>query len=79
MGMLLLIITLHFVGVKEVQTPMMEQKNVFLICFLYCCVMVTSVFFVLPKKERHTREKIMWRIVIVSVFVLTIFAKICLA
>lgn len=77
MGLLSLLITLHLVGVKDLRVPMITmQKDLLMIFGLYMGVMLFYVLCILPRIEREKREKITWLVVVSSVLILTIAAKI---
>lgn len=79
-GLLLLLISLHLVGVKNLQTPLVAmQKNLFPLFFLYVVCMLNYMLFILPKINQQKREKITWIVIAVMVVVLTIIAKFFMA
>lgn len=79
-GVLLLLLALHLTGVKDLRTSMVEiQDDLFLVFYLYVLGMLFFVMFLLPKVEPSKREKITWMVVVLSVLVLTIIAKIFIA
>ena len=43
---------------------------------VYCCVMAVFVMFVLPKIKQQNQEKVTWTVVLITVLVLTVIAKI---
>lgn len=76
-GLLSLLIALHLTGVKDLRTPMAEvSKDVLLIFCLYCCVMMFLVMFVRKLRKQQKREKIIWTVVVSTVLLLTIIAKV---
>lgn len=76
-GLLLLLIALHLAGVKDLRTPMVAiPENLFLIFAFYACAMLFFALLILPKTEQQKREKLTWSVVVSSVFVLTLVAKV---
>lgn len=79
-GLLSLLITLHLVGVKNLQTPLVAmQKNLFPLFFFYVVSMLGYMLFILPKIDSQKQEKITWIVIAVMVVVLTIIAKFFMA
>lgn len=79
-GLLLLLISLHLVGVKNLQTPLVAmQKNLFHLFFFYVVSMLGYMLFILPKIDSQKQEKITWIVIAVMVVVLTIIAKFFMA
>lgn len=75
-----MLLALHLTGVKDLRTSMVEiQDDLFLVFYLYVLGMLFFVMFLLPKVEPSKREKITWMVVVLSVLVLTIIAKIFIA
>lgn len=74
-GFLLLLAAFHLAGVKKLQTPLQEKKEVLIFIFVYLCIMAIWVFIV-PKIEPQKKEKVTWCVVGLSVLLVTILAKI---
>ena len=76
-GLLSLLIALHLIGVKDLRTPIMAmQEGLLPVFYLYCCVILIFMLFILPKIEKQKRKKITWLVVVSSVIVSTVIAKI---
>ena len=79
-GLLSLLIALHVVGVKDLQTPLIAMnENLFPILFFYVSVMLCYMMFILPKINQEKREKATWLTVVFMVVILTIGAKFFIA
>ena len=79
-GLLSLLIALHVVGVKDLQTPLIAMnENLFPILFFYVSVMLCYMMFILPKIKQEKREKATWLTVVFMVVILTIGAKFFIA
>lgn len=75
-GLLSLLIALHLAGIKDLRTSMVTMpRELWYIFVSYVFCMVITVF-ILPKIGETKREKTVWSIVVSSVFILTIAAKI---
>ncbi len=76
-GLLSLLIALHLTGVKDLRTPMVAmQEDLFLIFAFYAFAMLFFALFILPETEQQKREKLTWSVVVSSVLVLTVAAKV---
>lgn len=75
-GLLSLFILLYLVGGKDFGAPMVATEGDVFALLVYCCVMAVFVMFVLPKIKQQNQEKVTWTVVLITVLVLTVIAKI---
>lgn len=78
-GLVTLIIALHLTGVKDISNPLVEMSDGLLLIFLVYSAIVLVLGIALeclPQLNSEKGKKIIWAVIMTSILLLTIIAKI---
>lgn len=75
-GLLLLLISCHFTGIKNFTASWAKAPDVFWdIVIIYIITAYVLIRCYLPHIDKEKRERVTWIVILTSIIVLTVFAK----